>query len=89
MKQNPKARMEEMKISFYSHMDEKKESDSGKTVLIFDQLLDQASKQKLERTLQWITLSIDMVRSVMKVDRKYELCPEKVTEVIHCVNYRN
>ncbi|CAD5327789.1 unnamed protein product [Arabidopsis thaliana] len=27
-----------------------------------------------------------MVRSVMKVDRKYELCREKVTEVIHCVN---
>ncbi|VYS62533.1 unnamed protein product [Arabidopsis thaliana] len=65
MKQNPKARMEEMKISFYSHMDEKNESDSGKTVLIFDQI------------------------SVMKVDRKYELCREKVTEVIHCVIDRN
>jgi hypothetical protein len=28
MKQNPKTKMEEMKISFYSHMDEKNESDS-------------------------------------------------------------
>jgi hypothetical protein len=64
MKQNPKTKMEEMKISFYSHMDEKNESDSDLDQRRGDKakLLDQASKQKLERTLQWITLSIDMVR---------------------------
>nr|BAD94260.1 hypothetical protein [Arabidopsis thaliana] len=44
MKQNPKTKMEEMKISFYSHMDEKNESDSGKTVLIFDQIPSKQTK---------------------------------------------